>query len=111
MAPARPRRRLALWSTREPVTLFGAGGACRSGSNEVRRMFRRAVTQIVPCRSFDYDLVAAGTGGELAYTVGYEHASFDPGPVQDYTLRVTYLYRREDGEWKIIHRHGDYLRQ
>jgi hypothetical protein len=80
MAPARPRRRLALWSTRKPVTLFGAGGACRSGSNEVRRMFRRAVTQIVPCRSFDYDLVAAGTGGELTYTVGYEHASQRQGP-------------------------------
>jgi ketosteroid isomerase-like protein len=103
--------RLALWSTREPVTLFGAGGACRSGSDEVRRIFRRAVMQIVACRSFDYDLVAAGVGGKLAYTVGYEHASFSPGPVQDYTLRVTYLYRREDGEWRIVHRHGDYLRK
>jgi ketosteroid isomerase-like protein len=103
--------RLALWSTREPVTLFGAGGACRYGSDEVRRIFRGAVTQIVTSRSFDYDLVAAGVGVELAYTVGYEHVSFNPGPVQDYTLRVTYLFRREDGEWRIIHRHGDYLRQ
>jgi ketosteroid isomerase-like protein len=102
--------RLALWSTREPVTLFGGDGACVSGSDEVRRAFRTVVTGIVPCRSFDYDLVAAGCG-ELAYTVGYEHVSFDPGPVEDYTLRVTYLYRRENGEWKIIHRHGDYLRQ
>jgi ketosteroid isomerase-like protein len=99
--------RLALWSTREPVTLFGGGGACVSSSDEVRRNFRTAVTGIVPCRSFDYDLVAAGGGGELAYTVGYEHISFDPGPVQDYTLRVTYLYRRENGEWKIVHRHAD----
>jgi ketosteroid isomerase-like protein len=103
--------RLALWSTREPVTLFGGGGACVSSSDEVRRNFRTAVTGIIPCRSFDYNLVAAGGGGELAYTVGYEHISFDPGPVQDYTLRVTYLYRRENGEWKIVHRHGDYLRQ
>ena len=82
-----------------------------SGCDEVLRMFRRAVRQIVPCRSFDYDLVAASASGELAYTVGYEHVSFGPGPVQDYTLRVTYLYRREDDEWKIIHRHGDFLRQ
>jgi ketosteroid isomerase-like protein len=23
------------------------------------------------------------------------------------TVRVTHVYRREDGEWKIVHRHGD----
>jgi ketosteroid isomerase-like protein len=103
--------RLSLWSTREPLTLFGAGGACRSGSDEVQQIFRSVVTQIVPCRSFDYDLIAAGVGAGLAYTVGYEHTSFEPGPVQDYTLRVTYLYLREDGDWRIIHRHGDYLHQ
>jgi ketosteroid isomerase-like protein len=25
------------------------------------------------------------------------------------TLRATQVYRREDGEWRIIHRHGDIL--
>ena len=23
------------------------------------------------------------------------------------TIRVTHVYRRENGEWKIVHRHGD----
>jgi ketosteroid isomerase-like protein len=23
------------------------------------------------------------------------------------TVRVTHVYRREHGEWKIVHRHGD----
>jgi hypothetical protein len=23
------------------------------------------------------------------------------------TVRATHVYRREDGEWKIVHRHGD----
>jgi ketosteroid isomerase-like protein len=27
-------------------------------------------------------------------------------PIQAYTLRVTHAYR-EDGEWKIVHRHAD----
>jgi ketosteroid isomerase-like protein len=31
----------------------------------------------------------------------------DGGPVAPLTLRVTHLYRREDGEWKIVHRHAD----
>jgi ketosteroid isomerase-like protein len=29
-------------------------------------------------------------------------------PAQPYTLRVTHVYRREHGEWKIVHRHGDH---
>jgi ketosteroid isomerase-like protein len=43
------------------------------------------------------------------YTVGFEHTavSVDGVPVEPYTLRVTHIYRREDGEWKIVHRHGD----
>ena len=24
------------------------------------------------------------------------------------TLRLTHIYRRENGEWKIVHRHGDH---
>ncbi|WP_314196132.1 nuclear transport factor 2 family protein [uncultured Arthrobacter sp.] len=33
----------------------------------------------------------------------------DGGPLQSTTLRVTHVYRRESGEWKIVHRHGDYV--
>lgn len=41
----------------------------------------------------------------LTYTVGYEHSSrsVDGGPVEPSTLRVTHVYRRENGEWKIVH--------
>jgi ketosteroid isomerase-like protein len=33
----------------------------------------------------------------------------DGVPVEPWTLRVTHVYRREDGEWKIVHRHADHV--
>ena len=46
--------------------------------------------------------------GDLAYTVGYEHTqAIVDGEPRSYTLRVTQVYRREGGEWKVVHRHAD----
>jgi ketosteroid isomerase-like protein len=60
--------------------------------------------------SYDFELIAAGASGDLAYTVGFERnaQSTDGGPVRPNVLRVTHVYRRENGEWKIVHRHADY---
>ena len=59
-------------------------------------------------RHYDLELVAAGACGDLAYTVGLEHKTFVvAGEPVSYTLRVTHVYRREDGVWRIVHRHGD----
>jgi ketosteroid isomerase-like protein len=54
--------------------------------------------------------VAAGVSGDLACTVGFERSSLsiDGGPVQENVLRVTHVFRRESGEWKIVHRHGGF---
>jgi ketosteroid isomerase-like protein len=37
----------------------------------------------------------------------YKYGSIDGRPVEPITVRSTHVYRREDGEWKIVHRHGD----
>ena len=103
--------RLQMWSTADPVTLFGAWGPCNSGWEEVSRTFRWVASRFSNCTSYTFDLIAAGASGDLAYTVGYERSevSVDGGPVQPNTLRVTHVYRREQGEWKIVHRHGDHV--
>ena len=54
-------------------------------------------------------MIAAGASDDLAYTVGFEHttASVRGGPPSAYVLRVTTVFHRENGEWKVVHRHAD----
>lgn len=103
-----PEPRLAMWSRNDPVTVLGAFNSA-TGWDEVSQLFRELGSGFSNCASYDFDLIAAGVSGDLAYTVGYEHTSvsWNGAPLEPYTLRVTHVYRREDGEWKIVHRHGD----
>jgi len=53
-----------------------------------------------------------GVGTELAYTVAIERNCVrlgnapEPQPLE---LRVTQIFRRESGEWRLVHRHADPL--
>lgn len=99
--------RLAMWSVNDPVTLFGAWFSA-SGREDLSGIFSRLADAMKDCESYDVELVAADASGDLAYTVAYEHTKATVNGVPStYTLRVTHIYRREDGEWKIVHRHGD----
>jgi ketosteroid isomerase-like protein len=101
--------RLAMWSRRDPVTLFGAW-LSDTGWDDVSSTFRVLASRFSDCKAYDVDIVAAGASGDLAYTVAYEHTTVSvEGAPRTYTLRVTQVYRREDGEWKLAHRHGDEL--
>ena len=100
--------RLATWSTHDPVSLFGALIPARTGWADVSQTFRWVAAGFSDSTAYRFELLAAGASGDLGYTVGFEHnaVSYNGQPTE-YTLRVTHVYRREDGEWKIVHRHGD----
>ncbi|GAB3792878.1 nuclear transport factor 2 family protein [Nocardioides ungokensis] len=102
---ANPRR--ALWSRNEPVSIQGAlRDAC--GLQEVEDVFQLLESGFSECSTFRFELQAFDVVGDMAYTTGREHtsASMDGQP-RSYTLRVTQVYRREDGAWKVAHRHAD----
>jgi ketosteroid isomerase-like protein len=99
--------RFEIWSTREPVTVLGAWKAA-TGQQEVGDLFRLLEDSFSDCTSYAHDVVAADVCGDMAYTVGYEHTSASiNGEPRTYTLRATQVYRREDGVWKVAHRHAD----
>lgn len=100
--------RLALWSRNDPVTLFGAL-QIKSGWNEVGQVFEWVASRFSNCESFEFEVIGADTSGDLGYVVGIEHTTASAGgaPPQGYDLRVTTIFRRENGEWKAVHRHAD----
>jgi ketosteroid isomerase-like protein len=102
--------RKALWSTADPVTLFGAA-MMTTGWPEIEATFDWLGTQFSDCTSFDIEVIAAGVSGDLAYLVAFEHttASIGGKPPAPYTLRVTTIFRREAGAWQVVHRHADHL--
>jgi ketosteroid isomerase-like protein len=105
---AAPRK--ALWSTQEPLTLFGAA-MMTTGWPEIEATFNRLATRFSDCTSFEIEVVAAEARGDLAYLVAFEHttASIGGDPPAPYSLRVTTIFRRESEAWKVVHRHADPL--
>jgi len=97
-----------LWSPNEPVTLFGAELNAR-GWDEVGPAFERLAASFTASQSCEYEVLAAESSGDLGYVVAIEHsvAASYGGEPERYTLRVTTIFRRENGEWKVVHRHGD----
>jgi ketosteroid isomerase-like protein len=99
--------RLQTWSDRAPVTLFGAWLTAYD-PDAVHQVFEKLARAFSHARSSDIELIAADASGHFAYTVHREITSTSVnGAPRDYVLRVTQVYRREDGTWKVIHRHAD----
>lgn len=100
-----PRR--ALWSRNEPVSVLGAWRNAR-GQQELEQLFTDLAKSFSDCTSYRFEMLAWDVVGDMAYTAGLEHTSASVnGEPRTYTLRATQVYRREDGEWRVAHRHGD----
>jgi ketosteroid isomerase-like protein len=59
----------------------------------------------------DQELVESYASGDMAVLVTIERQHGEVGglPDQDWSLRVTWVFRREGPEWQLVHRHADPL--
>jgi ketosteroid isomerase-like protein len=100
----------ALWSRADDVTLSGGfGGIIEKGWEQVSRRLEWAGSQFSN-GSNTIDRLVAYESGDLGYVVQLEHIRFHvPGQTQESRrdYRVTMVFRREAGVWRIVHRQAD----
>ena len=105
-----PRPLTDLFSTRDDVTLGNPFGPFARGFEQAKQTMARAAANYRDGEATGFDTVAQGIASDLAYTVEVENFRTKVAGGQDLVpiaLRCTTIYRLEDGDWKVIHRHAD----
>lgn len=99
-----------LWSQGEDVTVMGAMGAYYRGPDQVKQNTEFVASRFHGGRNLQTERVAMSASGDLAFSVWIERGEARVAGRENYApiaLRITHIFRRENGQWKIIHRHGD----
>jgi ketosteroid isomerase-like protein len=105
-----PEPALRLFSHREDVTLANPFAPPVRGWEQVAEVSERAASQFRDGEMVGFETIEKHVTPEFAYIVRVERARAKVGGSEDIApiaLRVTMIFRREDGTWKIVHRHAD----
>jgi ketosteroid isomerase-like protein len=106
-----------LFSHQEDVTLANPLGPAAPGigpvahgSDEVAKTQEHAASHVRDGESVGFEIVARYVTAELAYVVWIERLKAKVGGGEDitpFTQRATMIFRPEESEWKVVHRHAD----
>lgn len=99
-----------LYSHLEDASLANPFGPVATGWSEVAETMERAASNYRDGEATGFETVATYITPDLAYIVEVERFEAKVGGKEKITsgaLRVTSILRREDGVWKIVHRHAD----
>jgi ketosteroid isomerase-like protein len=99
-----------VYSHREDASLANPFGPPVRGWEQAAAIIERAASNYKDGEIVGFENVAKYVTPELAYIVEVERYKAKVGggeKLAPISLRVTSIYRREDGVWKIVHRHAD----
>jgi ketosteroid isomerase-like protein len=99
-----------VYSHREDATLANPFGGVWRGWKQVSEALDRAASVYRDGQFTAIENLAKHVTPDLAYMVEIERYSAKvagSAKVSQLALRTTSILRREDGEWKVVHRHAD----
>jgi NAD(P)H-dependent FMN reductase/ketosteroid isomerase-like protein len=92
------------------ASFFPPSGGSERGAKEVRARYDRDVKSFERGGETNLEVLHSAAAGDVAYWTGFQIArvrmSGAPEPAE-MKLRITELFRRVGGEWKMVHRHAD----
>ncbi len=100
----------ALYSRADDATLANPFGPPVRGWEQIEQTMARAATHYREGEATGFERVSAYEAEDLAYVVELEQFLAKVGGANERTslaLRVTTIFRREEGAWRIVHRHAD----
>jgi ketosteroid isomerase-like protein len=96
-----------IWSHGTAVTTMHPIGGREVGWSKVRESFEQ-VSKLASSGQVSLRDQLLQVAGDMAYEVGIEQGQFKlAGEQVSVEHRVTNIYRREAGGWKIVHHHTD----
>jgi ketosteroid isomerase-like protein len=107
-----PAPLLALSVITDPATIYPPNGTVVEGAVAVNAGNTAGSSAFTRGASNHFEILHSGTDGDLAYLTGIQRSTVVLKDTHDQIkmdLRLTELYRRIDGEWRLFHRHADTL--
>jgi ketosteroid isomerase-like protein len=110
IARGNPEPFFELYSQSEEATLANPYGPPVRGFAQIEQAGRRAAANYRDGRALKFESFAKVATAEFGYTVEIERFEAKVAGSDEVTpiaLRVTSIFRREAGGWKLLHRHAD----
>jgi ketosteroid isomerase-like protein len=99
-----------VFSERDDITLGNPFGPFARGRTQVVDTMRRAASNYADGDAVGFDRISTSVTPDLAYIVEVERLASKVGGREEVALvklRVTSIFRPEDGGWMLVHRHAD----
>jgi len=103
---------LALSTTRDPATFFPPSGDRIVGADAVNAANRKGAKAFAKGSEGRFEILALGAGNGFGWWTGVQHADArmtGKDKAVPMRLRTTEIFRNEGGEWKLVHRHADFI--
>jgi ketosteroid isomerase-like protein len=103
-------RNLMIHCWQERARRHGPRGDTVRGANAVATRYASDAASFAPGGETNLEVLQKEASGNLAFWTGFQYATVHFAgrgrPVQ-MRIRVTEVFRREKGQWEVIHRHAD----